>query len=216
VELTEPVLVRIATGHTREAGVRKLETAIGAVVRWKAVEWAEHLDAAEEGVTKAYKPIVEEHELERILGIARWDGDETEREVRRGVVYGLVVTGQGEGGVLPVETIAVPGSGELKLTGSLGEVIKESGLLALSWVKVHAYELCVTNVRGTDPLKFPEGIDVHLHLPAGAQKKDGPSAGVAMVCALVSLLTGACVSPHVAMTGEVSYFVERLFLGEVD
>jgi len=204
VELTEPALVRIATGHTREAGVRKLQTAIGAVARWKAVEWAEHLDATEQGVNKAYKSVVEEHELERILGIARWDRDETEREVQRGVVYGLVVMGQGEGGILPVEAIAVPGSGELKLTGSLGDVIKESALLALSWVKMHAYELCLTKMRGKDPLKFPEGIDVHLHLPAGAQKKDGPSAGVAMVCALVSLLTGACVPSHVAMTGEIT------------
>ena len=207
MELTEPALVRIVTGYTREAGVRSLEREIGAVARWKAVEWAETLDAVEadaEGAKKAYKSVVEKHELERILGIARCDGDEMERESQRGVVYGLVVTGQGEGGVLPVETVAVPGTGQLKLTGSLGDVIKESGELALSWVKMHAYELCITRARGADPLKLPEGIDVHLHLPSGAQKKDGPSAGVAMVCALVSLLTGACVPPNVAMTGEVS------------
>ena len=106
---------------------------------------------------------------------------EREREERRGVVYGLVVTGMGEGGVMPVETIAVPGDGRLKLTGSLGDVIKESGELALSWVKTHAYELCITNSRAQDPLKVPHEIDVHLHLPSGAVKKDGPSAGIAMV-----------------------------------
>ena len=96
-------------------------------------------------------------------------------------MYGLVVTGMGEGGILPVETIAVPGSGRLKLTGSLGDVIKESGELALSWVKTRAFELCITNTRSEDPLKVPHAIDIHLHLPSGAVKKDGPSAGIAMV-----------------------------------
>ena len=155
ITITEPALLRIATRYTREAGVRSLERAIGGVVRYKAVEWAEFVDAlpgvdvkalvgeekeknvievevkAEEAAAsesasgtgrRRYKRVVEEHELETILGIARWDGEEREREERRGVVYGLVVMGQGEGGIMPVETIAVPGSGKLKLTGSLGEV----------------------------------------------------------------------------------------------
>jgi len=74
----------------------------------------------------------------------------------------------------------------------------------MSWVKSHAYDLYITSNRSQDPLKVPSPIDVHLHLPAGAQKKDGPSAGVAMVCALVSLLTGACVPTHIAMTGEIT------------
>ena len=134
--ITEPVLLHIATRYTREAGVRNLERAIGGVVRYKAVEWAEYLDSQSEKdissssvnnledglVTKAYDKVVEEHQLEKILGIARWDGEEKEREERRGVVYGLVVMGQGEGGILPVETIAIPGTGKLKLTGSLGDV----------------------------------------------------------------------------------------------
>ena len=132
--ITEPALLHIATRYTREAGVRNLERAIGGVVRYKAVEWAEHLDSQSEKassfnnnkgsdlVTKAYDKVIEEHQLEKILGIARWDGEEKEREERRGVVYGLVVMGQGEGGILPVETIAIPGTGKLKLTGSLGDV----------------------------------------------------------------------------------------------
>ncbi|KAK2465142.1 hypothetical protein APHAL10511_002834 [Amanita phalloides] len=219
--ITEPALLHIVTRYTREAGVRSLERAIGAVVRYKAVEWSESFNDANNaeavGSTSApergnivlagkkeYKRVVEEHELEKILGIARWDGEEKEREERRGVVYGLVVMGQGEGGILPVETIAVPGSGKLKLTGSLGDVIKESGELALSWVKMQAFDLCITDTRMQDPLKVPESFDIHLHLPAGAQRKDGPSAGIAMVCAFVSLLTGACVSPNVAMTGEIT------------
>ncbi|KAJ3994999.1 ATP-dependent protease La [Lentinula boryana] len=244
VKFTEEALKAVATRYTREAGVRTLERSIGSVVRFKAVEWAECLDAIEaqdgkiavndasphststelsvinlEHPTKTalYKPLVQESELEAILGIARWDdGDESlaerNRGSRRGVVYGLVVMGQGEGGILPVETIVVPtgnksGNGEggrLRLTGSLGDVIKESGELALSWVKTHAYDLGITTSPFHDPLKGPNSIDIHLHLPAGAQKKDGPSAGVAMTCALVSLLTGACVPTDVAMTGEIT------------
>ncbi|KAI0370857.1 ATP-dependent protease La [Pilatotrama ljubarskyi] len=224
VMITQPALLRIATHYTREAGVRSLERAIGAVVRYKAVEWAEYVDSTGNydiarvpsvytddrvadqiaGGGKTYKKVVEEHELEKILGIARWDEEEMHREERRGLVYGLVVTGMGEGGILPIETTAVPGSGQLKLTGSLGEVIKESGELALSWVKSHAYDLYITKLRSQDPLKVPDPIDIHLHLPSGAVKKDGPSAGIAMTCAFVSLLTGACVPTNVAMTGEIT------------
>ncbi|KAJ3818726.1 ATP-dependent protease La [Lentinula raphanica] len=253
VKLTEEALKAVATRYTREAGVRTLERSIGSIVRFKAVEWAECLDAIDghEGTkivfddssdsshpshtssaelsianldhpsksnTTSYKPLVEESELEAILGIARWeDGEESlverNRGSRRGVVYGLVVMGQGEGGILPVETIVVPTGnstsgkgtgGRLRLTGSLGDVIKESGELALTWVKTHAYDLGITTSPFHDPLQGPNPIDIHLHLPAGAQKKDGPSAGVAMTCALVSLLTGACVPPDVAMTGEIT------------
>ncbi|EDR09374.1 uncharacterized protein LACBIDRAFT_248873 [Laccaria bicolor S238N-H82] len=191
INITEPALLHITTRYTREAGVRSLERAIGGVVRYKAVEWAESLDGTaqtqqQEGTS------------------SRTSVSQLKEEERRGVVYGLVVMGQGEGGILPVETIAVPGSGKLKLTGSLGDVIKESGELALSWVKRHAYDLCITNSRTEDPLKFPDPIDIHLHLPAGAQKKDGPSAGVAMTCAFVSLLTGTCVPANIAMTGEIT------------
>lgn len=183
--LTDSAMMHIATCYTREAGVRSLERAIGAVVRYKAVEWAEHMD--NENIGKEYKDVVDEDELEAILGVPRWDADERDREERRGVVYGLVVTGMGEGGILPVESIAVPGSGKLKLTGSLGDVIKESGELALSWVKTHAYDLCITSTRSQDPLRVPNNIDIHLHLPSGAVKKDGPSAGIAMVRILVSV-----------------------------
>lgn len=141
ITITEPALLHVATRYTREAGVRSLERAIGGVVRYKAVEWAEFMDEGGEAKDvgtdagavvvaesinshgrRAYRRVVEEHEIEKILGIARWDGEERDREERRGIVYGLVVMGQGEGGILPVETIAVPGSGHLKLTGSLGDV----------------------------------------------------------------------------------------------
>lgn len=97
--------------------MRSLERAIGGVVRCKAVEWAESLDEQ-----TPYSPLVDEGDLEKILGLPRSDGEEREREERRGLIYGLVVMGQGEGGILPVETIAVPGEGRVKLTGSLGDV----------------------------------------------------------------------------------------------
>lgn len=183
LQLTDDALLHIATVYTREAGVRGLERAIGAVVRFKAVEWAEFLDAgaSERENHKEWHGIIEKNELEKILGVPRWDGEEREREEKRGVIYGLVVTGMGEGGIMPVESTILPGAGRLKLTGSLGDVIKESGEIALSWVKSHAFELGITAGRGIDPLKVPASIDLHLHLPAGAQKKDGPSAGIAMV-----------------------------------
>jgi ATP-dependent Lon protease len=200
--LVDPAMLHIVTHYTREAGVRSLERSIGAVVRHKALEWAEHQDAALS--SHEYRDLVEVQDLEKILGIPWWNGEDLDREERRGVVYGLVVTGLGEGGILPVETSAVPGSGHLRLTGSLGDVIKESGEIALSWVKAHAYNLRITAASHEDPLKIPNPIDVHLHLPSGAQKKDGPSAGIAMVCAFVSLLTGLNVPTTIAMTGEVT------------
>ncbi|KAH9022773.1 ATP-dependent protease La [Lactarius pseudohatsudake] len=232
VQLTEPTLLKTVTHYTREAGVRSLERSIGGIVRFKAVEWAAQpalVDAhglapsslpaplpsaseAPDALVKrnkeggmGYNPIVEADELENILGLSRYDGEDREREARRGFVWGLVVTGMGEGEIMPVESIATPGSGHLKLTGSLGDVSAE---LALSWVKTHSYDLGITSKRVHDPLRIPDAmIDVDLHLPAGAQKKGGPTAGVAMigrVCAMVSLLTGKCVPPTTAMTGEIT------------
>jgi ATP-dependent Lon protease len=150
VQLTEPALLQTVTHYTREAGVRSLERSIGGIVRFKAVEWAGHVDA--EGLPPSslplplpapssessnalvkrrkdgdagYNPIIEADELEKILGLSRYDGEDSEREARRGVVWGLVVTGMGEGEIMPVESIATPGSGQLKLTGSLGDVRPE-------------------------------------------------------------------------------------------
>ena len=152
VQLTEPALLSVVTQYTREAGVRALERAIGGVVRFKAVEWAAHIDArglspsslpspvsslpssptvadtaaglvkSARGGDAGYDPIVEEDELEKILGLPRHDSEDRDREARIGVVWGLVVTGMGEGEIMPVESIATPGNGSLKLTGSLGDV----------------------------------------------------------------------------------------------
>lgn len=124
LDMSEETMMRVMIGYTREAGVRGLDRALGAVVRFKAVERQERVDEGKEG---EYVPRVVVEDLVKILGVERWEEQEGgEREERRGVVYGLVVTGQGEGGVLPVETLAVPGTGTLKLTGSLGEVRQAS------------------------------------------------------------------------------------------
>ena len=141
VQVTEPALLSIVTQYTREAGVRALERAIGGVVRFKAVEWTAHVDAR--GLSPSstpspvssipssptvvdtdagYDPVVEAEELEKILGLSRHDREDRDREARRGVVWGLVVTGMGEGELMPIESIATPGNGNLKLTGSLGDV----------------------------------------------------------------------------------------------
>ena len=217
--ITDDAYEHIASYYTREAGVRSLERAIGSVARWKAVEWSNSAHQGEAKSTSQYNPAVDVADLEPILGVPRWDPQEREREERKGLVYGLVVSGQGEGGVLPVESIMTSGSGKLRLTGSLGEVrickslafvthivqvIRESGEIALSWVKAHAYTLGITSSETQDPLKEPHPIDIHLHLPSGAVKKDGPSAGTALVCAFVSLLTGLTVPKYIAMTGETT------------
>ncbi|KAG8918249.1 hypothetical protein FRC02_002508, partial [Tulasnella sp. 418] len=200
-QILDEVLARIVDGWTREAGVRGLEREIGAVVRFKVVQWSEPPTPD----TK-YDPVVHHEDLEMILGLERYSAESEEdfNVTKRGVVFGLVVMGQGYGGVLPVETAIVPGSGKLTLTGSLGDVIRESAEIALAWVKANAYTLGITPSPSDDPLKHPHPIDVHLHLPAGAQKKDGPSAGIAMACAFISLLSGEKVKPGIAMTGEIS------------
>lgn len=140
-----------------------------------------------------------------------------------GVAVGLAYQGGGNGGVLYIETEAMPGSGQLKLSGSLEKVISESGTLAVTWVKSHAYELGLAKSRSEDVFS---GIDIHIHLPSGGVKKDGPSAGVAMVslllrsvylgkdahslvfifqtCAIVSLMRGIKIHPRLAMTGEIT------------
>ncbi|BGP51492.1 hypothetical protein JCM10450v2_007438 [Rhodotorula kratochvilovae] len=193
LSISDDVLLRLITQHTREAGVRSLERCLGAVCRAKAVELAE----ADEG---AYNPEVSEDDLERILGPGRWEEEEDDA-ARVGVATGLAYQGSGNGGILHIETTHTPGSGTFSLTGQLGSVISESAHVALAWVKAHAYVLGIAPDRTTNVFKK---LDLHLHLPAGAVKKDGPSAGVALVVAIVSLMRGIPPRAHTAMTGEVT------------
>lgn len=194
----DSVLMAIATRYTREAGVRSMERRIGDVVRAKAVEYAESLA---EGAKTSYDPVVRVDDLERILGIDTYDPEVVDTEGIPGVSTGLAYQGSGNGGILHIETAFMPpGAGELHLTGSLGDVIRESAELAFSWVKSHAFALGITTDRTS---AFPKN-DVHLHMPSGATPKDGPSAGVAITSALVSLYLGIALDPHLAMTGEIT------------
>ena len=173
--------------YTREAGVRQLEREIGRAMRHAAMAVAEDPQTAV-AITPA--------DLEPILGPARFEREVALRTGLPGVATGLAWTPVG-GDILFIEATRVPGSGRLILTGQLGDVMKESAQAALTLVKSRAADL------GVGAALF-EGADVHVHVPAGAIPKDGPSAGVAMFVALASLLTGRPVRPDVAMTGEIS------------
>ncbi|KAF2838797.1 ATP-dependent protease La [Patellaria atrata CBS 101060] len=199
IVLPEDVLDKIIGSYTRESGVRNLERELGAVCRSKAVEYA---DAKDSESLKSYNPSVSVADLDTILGIERFDDEIAEQVARPGVVTGLVAysTG-GTGSILFIEVADVPGGGRVQLTGKLGDVLKESVEVALTWVKAHAFDLGLTADPSEDIMKRR---DVHVHCPSGAIPKDGPSAGLAHTVALVSLFAGKAVPPHIAMTGEVS------------
>ena len=199
VELSDDVLDTIATSYTRESGVRNLEREIGSVCRYKAVQYS---DAKDTGKLEHYRPRVSLHELEEILGIERFDEEIAEKESRPGIVTGLVAysTG-GQGSILFIEVADMPGTGRVQLTGKLGDVLKESVEVALSWVKAHSYDLGLAHDPNEDIMK---NRSVHVHCPSGAIPKDGPSAGLAHTIALISLFSGKAVPPQIAMTGEVS------------
>jgi ATP-dependent Lon protease len=187
VQITDDVLRKIIADYTREAGVRSLERQIGAVLRSLAVMIASDLSK---------RVVVEPADVVRILGAPRFEGEIAMRTSVPGVATGLAWTPVG-GDILFVEASRVPGSGKLILTGQLGDVMKESAQAAVTLAKGQADKL------GVDPLSFDK-IDLHIHVPAGAIPKDGPSAGTAMFTALASLLSGKTVRSDVAMTGEIS------------
>ncbi|KAF9375987.1 hypothetical protein BGX21_003613 [Mortierella sp. AD011] len=201
VQVTQEALLKVATGYTRESGVRHLEREIGSLVRAKAVEYAEtqeKLQSGESSKDTEYQPLVTLTDVEEILGQEKFVNEVTERVAVPGVVTGMAYNGVG-GGILFIEVSQMPGKGNLQLTGSLGDVIKESAQIALSWVKSHGYEIGLTNSPSQNVM---EKADVHLHMPSGATPKDGPSAGIAMVCALVSMFSNEVVPSTTAMTGE--------------
>ena len=186
-EITDEALRAIIRDYTREAGVRNLEREIGSGLRSIAIRVAE-------GTAQHVR--IEPDDLKEILGARRFEGEVAMRTSIPGVATGLAWTPVG-GDILFIEATRVPGGGRLILTGQLGEVMKESAQAALSLVKGMAMGL------GLDPGMF-EKSDIHIHVPAGAIPKDGPSAGVAMFTALVSLLTNRTVRSDAAMTGEIS------------
>jgi ATP-dependent Lon protease len=186
-EITDDAIRMIIRDYTREAGVRQLEREIGAALRSAAMRIAEGTDQHVR---------IEPEMLREILGPARFEGEVAMRTSVPGVATGLAWTPVG-GDILFIEATRTPGSNRLILTGQLGEVMRESAQAALSLVKARASSL------GVDPTMF-EKSDIHVHVPAGAIPKDGPSAGVAMYTALVSLLTNRTVRNDTAMTGEIS------------
>jgi ATP-dependent Lon protease len=200
VEVSDEMLQTIVTEYTREAGVRNLEREIGTLLRKTATQIAAGSSAA--------APVVIDLELVRdALGRQKFFQESAIRTAVPGVATGLAVTGAG-GDVLFVEATAMQGTPGLTLTGQLGDVMKESAQIALSYVRGHAEELHI------DRSHFEEKT-FHVHVPAGAIPKDGPSAGVTMVTALTSLLTGRPVRHTVGMTGEVTLQGRVLPIGGV-
>src|SRR6202166_377391 len=187
VEIGDDVLRDVIQSYTREAGVRGLERQIGQVLRHAAVRIAE----GQSGPIR-----IAREDLLTILGAPRFENEVAMRTSVPGVATGLAWTPVG-GDILFIEATRIPGSGRLILTGQLGDVMKESAQAALSIVKNRAAAL------GIDPARF-EKSDIHVHVPAGAIPKDGPSAGVAMFMALVSLMTDRTIRSDTAMTGEIS------------
>jgi ATP-dependent Lon protease len=185
--LSDGALDRIITEYTREAGVRNLEREIGNVCRKVAKTIA---------LGKKTRTVVTARNLDSYLGVPKFRGASKEDEARTGVSIGLAWTPVG-GDTLNIEVSAVKGKGSLTLTGSLGAVMKESAQAALSYVRSRGSDLGVT------PQKILT-TDVHVHVPAGATPKDGPSAGIAITSAMISALTGKPPLPAVAMTGEIT------------
>ncbi|MEO8244714.1 MAG: S16 family serine protease, partial [bacterium] len=195
-QITDAALTEVIRSYTREAGVRNLEREIAKLAR-KAVT---------EIVKKTAKTVVITPEvLESYLGVKRHRWGLAEKEDQVGVVTGLAWTSVG-GELLHIEALKLPGKGRMKTTGKLGDVMKESIDAAASYVRSIAPEL------GVKPTKF-ENVDIHLHLPEGATPKDGPSAGLAMVTSIVSVMTGIPVRKDVAMTGEVTLRGNALPIG---
>jgi ATP-dependent Lon protease len=199
VEISDELLNTVATEYTREAGVRQLERELGTLLRKTATRIAS--GEADAPVT------IDLDQVRDALGRQKHFQESAIRTAVPGVATGLAVTGTG-GDVLFVEATAMPGKAGLTLTGQLGDVMKESAQIALSYVRGHAEEL------GIDAGAF-EDRSFHVHVPAGAIPKDGPSAGVTMVTALSSLLSGRPVRHTVGMTGEVTLQGRVLPIGGV-
>jgi ATP-dependent Lon protease len=196
LKVPQSVMQLIITGYTREAGVRSLERQVAAISRKVARRILE-------------KPSTHirltQHNLEQYLGMPRYSETPVTQKQQIGVVIGLAVTEMG-GILLPVEVATMIGKGELIVTGQLGDVMRESAVAALSYIRSRAKELRI------DP-SFQDNMDLHIHMPENALPKDGPSAGITIATALVSALTGRPVRPSTAMTGEITLRGRVLAIG---
>jgi ATP-dependent Lon protease len=187
VQISDAALKKVISAYTREAGVRRLEQAIGRVIRKLALRFAEGAEGPFE---------VKAEEIADLLGPEPFSPETMRRDLPPGVVTGLAWTESG-GDVLYIEATLLPNGKDVTITGQLGEVMQESAKTARSYVWSHAAEL------GIDPAKFLNS-GLHIHVPAGAIPKDGPSAGVTMTTALASVYSGVPARSDTAMTGEVT------------
>jgi ATP-dependent Lon protease len=210
VTLDTDVLPTIVRQYTREAGVRELERRLARLARKVARRETERLPMHHD-VERAARPgegsavQIGTADLRALLGVAPYDPDEGTLDDKVGVASGLAYTSTG-GEVLEIEVSAVPGRGKLHLTGTLGDVMKESATAALSYIRSRARHLGVE-------VDFHRSRDLHVHIPAGATPKDGPSAGIAIATAMISALTGTPVRGDVAMTGEITLRGRVLAIG---
>ncbi len=203
LKISDKAIASLIDGYTREAGVRQLERELGTVCRKAVVRMLERSEGEEEAKAISVKP----ESLESFLGVRKYVPDSVLKEPEVGVVNGLAWTQVG-GTTMPIEVAVMPGQGAVDLTGRLGDVMKESARTALSYIRSKSKEI------GIEP-DFHKTNDLHIHLPEGAVPKDGPSAGVALTCAMVSALTGWPARQDVAMTGEVTLRGRVLPIGGV-
>jgi ATP-dependent Lon protease len=188
VKFSKKALDKLIEDYTRESGVRALEKRIAKVIRSVAKSIA---------MDEVTNPKIDVEDIERIMGPARYHRDKYENNEVAGVVTGLAWTSVG-GDILFIETLLSKGNGKLSLTGNLGDVMKESAVIALEFLKSHA-----ESYLGISPEIF-DHYNVHIHVPEGATPKDGPSAGIAMLTALSSAFTQKKVKSQLAMTGEIT------------
>ena len=199
LKITDSAIREVIDGYTRESGVRTLERKLGTICRKAVVSM---LDLPED----ERKPVtVKPANVPSYLGAVRFTHAQVAKEPEAGVINGLAWTNVG-GEVMPIEVSVLPGSGNVELTGSLGDVMKESAKIALSYVRSRMGE------HGFDE-EFRKKHDIHVHIPEGATPKDGPSAGIAMACAMFSAITGFKARQDVAMTGEISLRGKALAIG---
>ncbi|HVZ55806.1 MAG TPA: endopeptidase La [Chitinophagaceae bacterium] len=196
--VSDKVLEKIIQDYTRESGVRELDRQLASVMRYQAKQVA---------LYNRVKPTVTARDVESILGKPRYSNEIYKTANMAGVAVGLAWTYVG-GDILFVETSLSDGKGELRLTGNLGNVMKESASTALTWLQVNARKL------GIDPEQF-DRKNIHIHVPEGAVPKDGPSAGITLMTALASAFTGRRVKPYLAMTGEITLRGQVLPVGGI-
>jgi ATP-dependent Lon protease len=198
LQLSDAVIEKIVENYTRESGVRELDRQLASVMRNKARELATH---------NKMRPTVTVKDVEHILGASRYSNELYKTANMPGVAVGLAWTYVG-GDILFVETLLSEGKGELKLTGNLGQVMKESASTAFTYLQGNARKL------GIDPAMF-SNRNIHIHVPEAAVPKDGPSAGITMLTSLASAFTGRKVKPYLAMTGEITLRGQVLPVGGI-